>query len=155
MVAVPDDRAAEALVHRLQLGGYRLRTLLEHEPSGRIATVRLSAATGPEQHILIDLLFASSGIEPGIATQAESLEILEDLRVPVATVGHLLALKVLARDDRHRPQDADDIRALLREADQRELERARSALDLITVRGFSRGKALGAEFESALAERPT
>jgi predicted nucleotidyltransferase len=155
VVDVPDDGAAEALVHRLQRGGYRLRTLLEHGPSGRIATVRLSTAAGPDQHILIDLLFASSGVETEIAAQAETLEILEGLNVPVATVGHLVALKVLARDDRYRPQDADDIRALLREADQREIERARAALDLITARGFSRGKALRAELELALADRST
>jgi hypothetical protein len=37
--------------------------------------------------------------------------------VPVARIGHLMALKVLARDDRRRPQDFDDLRALRREAE--------------------------------------
>jgi hypothetical protein len=61
-----------------------------------------------------DLLFASSGIEPEIVAAAEELLVLPDLTQSVATVGHLLAMKLLARDDRHRPADADDLAALRR-----------------------------------------
>ena len=64
------------------------------------------------------------------------------LTLPVARLGHLLALKVLARDDRQRPQDWDDIRALLREATPHDLDGARAALRLITDRGYQRDKCL-------------
>ena len=45
----------------------------------------------------------------------------------VATRAHLIALKVLARDDRNRPQDWDDLRALLRDATDEEVRRARDS----------------------------
>jgi hypothetical protein len=50
----------------------------------------------------------------------------------------------LSRDDRTRPQDAIDLRALARVATQAELTRAREALRLIEQRGFARGRDLGA-----------
>ena len=73
----------------------------------------------------------------------------------MAKTGHLLALKVLAlRPDRpqERPQDFSDIRELLRVADAREIQRARSALDLISRRGFDRGKDLEAVLEDQLRQ---
>jgi len=52
---------------------------------------------------VIDLLFASSGIEPEVVADAEPIELLPDLTMGVARTGHLLALKVLSRDDVSRP----------------------------------------------------
>jgi hypothetical protein len=92
--------------------------------------------------IVVDLLFASSGIEPEITQAAEPLGITTGLRVPVATVRHLIALKVLARDDLDRPQDAADLRALRRVADQDDLAQAKEATALIEARGFNRGRDL-------------
>ena len=76
---------------------------------------------------------------------------IEGVTMPVARVGHLVALKVLARDDRRRPQDLVDLRMLLQVADATELAAARAALAMITARGFARGKDLAAELESLLA----
>lgn len=149
-VAVADDGEAEHLVHRLQSCGYRLQATVEHDRSGRLATARLEPAEGGG--VLADLLFASSGIEPEVVAGADDLEILPRLSAPVASVGHLLALKVLARDDRTRPQDLDDIRALLREVTAADIEVARSSLQLIESRGFERGRRLLAQFEAILAE---
>lgn len=73
---------------------------------------------------------------------AEKLEILPELSVPVARAGHLIALKLLSGDDRTRPQDVADLRALLSRVDAEELERARGALRLIESRGFHRGREL-------------
>ena len=78
---------------------------------GRLSTVRLSTPGASSRGVVVDLLFASSGIEPEIIAQAEAIEIVPGLTVPIARIGHLLALKLLARDDRHRPQDWNDIRA--------------------------------------------
>jgi hypothetical protein len=97
--------------------------------------------------VVVDLLFASSGIEVEVVRGAETLEIVAGLAAPVASIGHLLALKVLARDDRHRPQDLDDIRALLAESSPEDLAEARAALQLIEARGFQRGRRLSDDFE--------
>jgi hypothetical protein len=63
-----------------------------------------------------------------------------------------LALKTLARDDRRRPQDWDDIRALLAEATSADIEEARIALELITARGFHRDKLLVEAFDEMMIE---
>ena len=121
--------------------------VLEQEAAGRLATVRLRPPSAGEGGVIVDLLFASSGIEPEIAKAAEALDILSGLRVPVARIGHLVALKILARDDRQRPQDFDDIRALLLEAEPQDLEDARIALRLIEARGYQRGRVLLEELD--------
>ena len=96
---------------------------------------------------MLDILFASSGIEPEVAGSAELLEILPGLRVPVASVGHLLALKLLSRDDRTRPQDQVDLVLLLRVAESRDIEAARHAVASIHSRGFQRDRDLPGDLE--------
>ena len=105
-ISADSDAAAEQLVFHLQGRGYVVRMLLEQEKTGRIATVRLTRDS--ELSVYIDLLFASSGIEREVVAAAETLAVLEEVRVRVATRAHLIAMKVLARDDRQRPQDFDD-----------------------------------------------
>lgn len=140
-VAVPDDATAERLVHELAGRGYSVLASLEQEDVGRLATVRLGAP--PDEGIVVDLLFASSGIEPEIVAAAEALEVLPGVTVPVARTGHLVAQKVLAENP-GRPQDRADILALLREASPEERMRARDAVELIGQRGFARGRDLPA-----------
>jgi hypothetical protein len=147
IVAVASDAEAESLVFLLQAAGYRLETVIEQTLMGRLATARLLPPDEIGRGALVDLLFASSGIEAEIAAAAERRRVLPNLTIPVATVGHLIALKVLAHDARRRPQDHDDIRALLREATEADLEQARSALRLVEARGGNRGKPLLAEME--------
>ncbi len=79
----------------------------------RLATVRLAPADESPLGTVIDLLFAVSGIEPEIVAAADPVEAVPGFIVPVARIGHLVALKVLARDDRTRPQDRVDLGALL------------------------------------------
>lgn len=55
-------------------------------------------------------------------------------------MGHLIALKLLARDDRNRPQYFDDLKALLEEASPEDVGQAREALQLVIERGFDRGR---------------
>ena len=59
-----------------------------------------------------------------IAAVAEPLEVVSGLEVPVARVGHLLALKILAAREA-RPQDVGDARQLLRVASAEETEPTR------------------------------
>lgn len=72
--------------------------------------------------------------------------------VPVARTGDLLALKLLARDDASRPQDAADLRALRQVATADDLALARETAELITRRGFARGRDLLAALDALVAD---
>ena len=145
-VAVADDPAAEALIHTLRRRGYAIAAIVEQEAVGRLATVRLTRSSEPEPPV-VDLLFASSGIEREIVADAEPIEVIRNLTIPVARTGHLIALKILSRDDVRRPQDLVDLRALLRVASPPELSLTRQSLSLISERGYHRGRDLMAEMD--------
>lgn len=149
-VSVLGDDQAEQLIFHLQGRGYVVRALLEQERTGRIATVRLTRDTEPA--VYVDLLFASSGIESEVVADSEAITVLPELTIRVATRAHLIALKTLARDDRRRPQDWDDLRALLADASEDDLQRARAALDLIESRGYNRGRSLSDALAHAIAD---
>jgi len=75
--------------------------VVEQTTLGRLATARLRSRVAGG--IIVDLLFASSGIESEIAAGAEVLAVARGLRLPVARTGHLIALKLLSHDaDRRR-----------------------------------------------------
>jgi hypothetical protein len=143
-VAVSDDTGAEATIHKLTSGGYQLFATVEQEAVDRLAMARLLDAREPQHENVVDLLFASSGIEPEIASEAERLEILPRMILPVARLGHLIALKLLARDDETRPNDIADLRAMLREATRDDIALAEKAIQLITERGYNRDRDLHA-----------
>lgn len=148
-VVVRDDVDAERLIHALQQRGYRSFGLVEQAATSRLAAIRLErpGAKGDPAGDVVDLLFASSGIEPEIVAAAEVIEILPGLPLPVAGIGHLLALKVLSRDDEKRPLDRADILALLEVATEDDLVTARAAVDVIEQRGYARGKSLSRELD--------
>ena len=145
-VALKSDRQAETLIRAVQARGYRIDTVLEQEITGRLATVRLVAPGSGEHGVILDLLFASSGIEPEVVERATVIEVFPGIALPVARVAELLALKILARDDEHRPQDKVDIRALLQEATSSDLAATKAALALIVERGFHRKRDLLQDF---------
>lgn len=152
-VATPDDEAAEHVVRTLMSEGYGFVASVEHDTAGRLATIRLSTERdAPEQTVIVDILFASSGIESEVVAAAEPLEILPGLTMPVALTGHLIAVKLLARDDERRPQDFADLLALRAVAGPADLKLAREAVALITQRGFDRGRDLLAAFDDLFAE---
>jgi hypothetical protein len=150
-VAVETDQDAESLIYTLTRRGFRVLVCLEHEGVSRLSTVRLLPPGQDADGLVVDLLFASSGIEPELAEAATELEVLPGVPVPVATLGHLLALKVLAMDDATRPQDRIDILGLLEHADSLEIARAQAAIALITARGFNRAKNLSERLRPFLA----
>jgi hypothetical protein len=155
-VVASSDAEAEQLVFAVARDGYQIVTLIEQTATGRLATARLSLAGGDPDDAVIDLLFASCGIEPEVVTAAQPIELFRGLVTPVATIGHLIALKVLARDDDTRPQDIIDLRALIVEATEADLAMAREGLTLITERGYNRGKSLHADLDGLLVRfRPT
>lgn len=151
-VDVASDAEAEALIRGLHAHGYAIEALVEQDAVGRLATARLTRTPQPARPV-VDLLFASSGIEPEVVAEADMLELLPQLHVRVATTAHLIALKVLARDDVTRPQDAGDLRALIRVASPGDITRTRHALGLIAQRGYHRGRDLDSELEALLPPR--
>jgi hypothetical protein len=149
VVALAGDAEAEALIHKLRAHDYGIEAVIEQEAVGRLATVRLVPSREPQAPV-VDLLFASSGIEAEVVADAEPIDLLPQLRMGVARTGHLIALKVLSRDDVKRPQDIADLRALLAVASPAELERARMSLSLIAARGYHRGRDLALEIDRLL-----
>ena len=105
-VAVAGDLEAEDVVHRLRGRGYQPVEVLEQDYVERLSGVRLEHNSSD---VVVDLLFASSGIEGEVVASATRVEVLPQLLAPVATTGHLIALKVLAG----RNQDLTDLAALI------------------------------------------
>jgi hypothetical protein len=151
-VLVIDDADAEALIRGLQERGWRVLAAMEQEAARRLASVRLAMTGADASGAVIDLLFASSGIEREIVDAADPIDVVPGFEVAIARLGHLIALKVLARDDRTRPQDRVDLAALLRRADAAALGEARAALEAVARRGFHRGRDLPAALEAAADE---
>ncbi len=143
-VAVRDDREAERLVRDLVARRYRVLLVLEHDVTKRLATVRLMSPV--DGITVLDLLFGSCGIEPEIVAEATPVS-LGAVVVPVARAAHLVAMKLLARDDATRPQDGIDLAALRGKLDEREIDAARAACRLIEGRGTHRDKPLAELFE--------
>lgn len=145
-IAVRDDEEAERIVLAMQTRGYSVLAVVEQDATGRLSTVRL----GSEGSVVTDLLFASSGIEPEIVERATQISVVPGLVLPVASIGDLIAMKLLARDDRLRPADADDLRALRDVATDEDWSVARLAVTLIESRGFARRRDLVERLESLI-----
>jgi hypothetical protein len=154
-IAVAGDREAEEIIRALRGRGYReasTRAVMEQKDVGRLATVRFLVPEGEaaedeeEDGLIVDLMFASSGVEPEIVAASERMMVMQELVVPIVRTGHLFALKVLAG----RPKDLQDCQFLWRRMGPEDLQEARETLELINLRGFHRGKDLDAEFARIL-----
>jgi predicted nucleotidyltransferase len=151
-IAVSGDEAAEAAVFRMQRLGYLVQTTIEDKLTGRLSTARLVGVARPR--VVVDLLFNACGVESEVVAQATLTTLLPGVQVPVARAGHLLAMKVLALDDKRRPQDRMDVASLLPHADSKERALARAALERIQALGKGRGKKLVALFDRLAAAHP-
>ena len=87
-VAVANDSEAEDVVHRLRDRGYQPLEVLEQDYVERLSGVRLERGGSD---VVVDLLFASSGIENEVVASATRLQVLPRLSAPVAIIGHLIA----------------------------------------------------------------
>jgi hypothetical protein len=143
-VLVEDDRDAEQLVFQLRDAGYAPIATVEHTRTGRLATARLASPTG----IVVDLLFASSGIEPEIVDRATPIELALAGALPVAAAEELVAMKVLSMSE-SRLQDRLDAQRLLQHAEV-DLDRVRLNLRLIAERRCDRDQDLEAKLELVL-----
>ncbi len=140
VVAVESDADAESTVTELLARGYRVEAVVEQLALGRLATVRLRSRV--PNGVVVDLLFASSGIEPEVAAGAEVLIVARGLSMPVARIGHLIALKLLSHDDDRRRQDLIDLDGLKLVAAEPDWLLAEESCRLITQRGYHRDRDL-------------
>jgi len=138
------EKDVELLVRELQGVGYRVKALVEHDERMRIATVRLVAPAG----VVVDLLVASSGLEPEVVERATPVIWSDTLSLRVSRREELLALKVLSGSEK-RPQDLADALALRAAGvdEQIVLENLRQ----IEARGFSRKQDLIAKYRALFA----
>lgn len=149
-VATDSKQELEEIVLHLLKQGYKDKQLLMRmNPTHRLG-MRVSLPTSRRYSIPVDLLTDSSGIEREIVEEAKIIEILPSLSLPVASLSHILAMKILASNDADREQDKLDAKALMRVATQEELDDTKKALLLITERGHNRGKDLIQEFSGFL-----
>jgi len=146
-VAVDSDREAEQLAHSLQERGLKLLKVIEQEAKKVIATLRFRHPDDRENEPSVDLLFGSSGIEREIVQRSDMLPIAKRVTTPVATIPHLIAMKVLSEAP-GRQHDRADLQVLLVAASPTQLDEAREALCLIEERGFNRGKDLETSLDS-------
>lgn len=130
-IAVTGNRQAESVVRDFTSRGYRLDAVREHLELNRLVSVGLVTRTPETRGIVVDVMFASSGIEEEVVAAADVIEILPGVAGPVATTAHLLALKTLAG----RAKDVTDFATLTQYASERDLLEAREALELIARRG--------------------
>lgn len=142
-IAIEDDARAEALVQKLGTVGFRAGAVAEQEAVGRLAMIRFI----DDDDTTIDMLTASSGIEAEVVADAESLEVVRGVIIPVARVGHLIALKLLSVSP-GRETDALDLRHLAAIATSAEWDRAADAVEKITARGYARGRDLTSDLRS-------
>lgn len=149
-VSVDDDAQAEDVVASLG-PTFRPLSSVEHKDLGRLAMVRMGSALPGDEHTqpVVDLLFASSGIEPEIVAAAQPVEVLPGVIIPLARLGHLLALRVLSASERRR-LDEQDLVHLLDAAEPADLDEARAALQLIVDRRANRGRDLLADLADYL-----
>jgi predicted nucleotidyltransferase len=153
-VSVDSDATAEQVVYQLRLSGLGLSDTFDQEATGRLATARFIDPVTSTREPTLDILFASSGIEPEIVADATLVPIVPNVALPVATIPHLVATKVLA-ENAVRTHDREDLRALLRVASDEQVERARELVLLIDERGFGRDKNLPALLDTFVRQYRT
>jgi len=143
-IAVPNDATGKALVGDLLAASYHSRESIVHDQTGRLATVRLLC---PGQDVALDLFFASSGVETETVEAAEPMHVPPGLTIPVARIGHLIAVKLCWRQTAKRDRD---LRTLIARADAEDLQDARHLTATITERGYHRGRNLAAALDTWL-----
>lgn len=146
-VSLPDDATANMAVDALIDLDYRLTESIVHDQTDRLATVRLLAAVDGKA-VVVDLFFASSGVEAEVVEAAELLAIRPGLVIPVASIGHLIAVKLCWRQSDKRDRD---LHVLIEQADEVDREDARQLIAVITERGYDRGRNLSSALESWLS----
>jgi hypothetical protein len=120
---------------------------VEHEERHRLSTVRLLTPAG----VVVDLLFASCGIEAEVVERATEVHIDQVGTLRVARAEELLAMKVLSMTER-RLQDRLDAQNLVRFNPTLDLDSVRESLASIEDRGYHRAQDLPGKLDELLRE---
>ncbi len=152
-IATADDRESEAITRVFLSSRYGFLATVKQDDTDRFATLRLRppAPNGwnDEEEVIpiLDILFASSGIERETVAAATPVLVGPDLLVKTAAIPHLIAMKLLSVRD-GRPQDRPDLIALIQAATEKDLQEVEKLLELIAERGATRGRDLPKSFEA-------
>ena len=145
-IAIEADHEVDAIVFGLRALGYGLPIVLNDSDTGLVAMVRVPVSNRSGRELLLDLLVSTTRIENEIVAGAELLDPFPRMRIPVASRGHLIAMKVLSeRDDRLK--DRMDLQVLLESAKGADVDLARLSVALMVERGSNRKKDLPAILE--------
>jgi hypothetical protein len=150
VLVVQDDADANEFAKALQARGYVILEAGVHPTAGHFTSARVVSPVRAAGRLVVDFMFDTTGIEKEIVASAERLALTRDLKIPVATRGHLIAMKVLSQGE-DRPQDSVDLQQLLKRATTTDLDEARTALHLIRERDHDGGKDLLGALEAAVA----
>lgn len=145
IVLANSQAESEQVIRSFQAFGFSVKTLMENKKTRAISTARLLSPNYP--NIYLDLLFGATGIEKEIIQASEPIELLPDLKVQVASLSSLIAMKVLSSNNKDRVQDLLDLQNLIKEAESNELLEAHHLIKLIQDRGFNSGIDLFEKFE--------
>jgi Nucleotidyl transferase AbiEii toxin, Type IV TA system len=137
-VAVESPEEALDVTEHLRSLGYRWKSDL-----GTFMTSFLIPGE-TEAGLRLDVLFSLTGIEAEVARRAGRIEILPGLQLPVASLGDLIALKLLSAGEPGREHDWRDLRALVARSNPEDLKITRSAIALLGVRGHGSANKLEA-----------
>jgi len=151
-ISVTTDDEAEQVLGQLIQRGYRPQAEINQDRADRLATMRLVApfdtgADPEEGNPIADIICATCGIEPELVAAATPVTIAPKLTLPTARIPYLIAMKVLSESD-ERLQDRLDLQALLAAAAEEDHAAVPPLLELITQRGYHRGKDLQATLET-------
>jgi predicted nucleotidyltransferase len=148
VVSVPDEEQGENLKDLLLTKGYTSPQILLHTSPTRRMGWRIFIPSSRDTNIPLDILVTACGIEKEIVASATTIEALPGLSLPVASLGHLIAMKVLSQNSLERLQDRVDLLALLRNATIHDRAVVERSLKDIADRGFSGDRNLGAELHA-------
>ena len=155
VVSVPNEQQADNLKDLLLTKGYANPQLLMHTTPTRRMGWRVFIPPSREASIPLDILVTACGIEKNIVASATTIEILPGLSLPVASLGHLIAMKVLSQNSFDRLQDRVDLLALLRNATEQDRIVVERSLKEIVDRGFASGRNLVEELHEIEAGKIT
>jgi len=145
VISVSGDEQAERLKDLLLSRGYTNPQVLMHTNPTRRMGWRVFIPPSREASIPLDILATACGVEKDVVACATTIEILPGLSLPVASLGHLIAMKVLSQNRFDRLQDRVDIMALLRSATEQDRSNAEVALRAISKLELAGGRDLVAE----------
>ncbi len=145
VVAVDSDRETEMILHTFIEDGFLIDPLMVHQSTGRKTTARIFLPASRSVSPDLDLLFSFCGIEKEIVEATKDREIVPGVVLPVCSLSHLIALKVLSERE-SRPNDRADLIALLSKCSAADIADVKTTSELIQEREYGQGENLNAKF---------